>query len=162
MIAEMATLIAGSIFSQGASPVALEVDRESGEVRRHLNRSLSFGLGRTGIFEELWAVSEQCGSAGWDGASAVPVSSNTYLNAFRFLESLPLGIVAPIVGAEPDGHITFEWYVHPRRTLSVSVSPEGELHYAALLGASKAFGSEPFFGEPPKAIIDLIQRVGRS
>jgi hypothetical protein len=44
--------------------------------------------------------------------------------------------------------------------LSVSVSPDGELHYAALLGLSKAYGTEPFFGEAPRPILDLIFRVG--
>jgi len=41
----------------------------------------------------------------------------------------------------------------------VSVSPEGDLHYAALLGPNKAYGTELFFGEVPKAILDLIARV---
>ncbi|MFH0937823.1 MAG: hypothetical protein V1899_00835 [Planctomycetota bacterium] len=65
----------------------------------------------------------------------------------------------PSVGAEPDGHVTLEWHHSSRRTLSVSVSPDGELHYAALFGASKVYGTEPFFGNVPKSILDLISQV---
>ena len=162
MKASMATLLAGFSLSQGASETAHFIDWESGDARRQLNSSLSLGLGRTGVYEQLWDVAEECGTAGWDGTSARPIGTDTYRNAYRFLESLPLGTSAPSIGAEPDGHITLEWYSHPHRTLSVSVSPEGELHYAALLGASKQFGTEPFFGESPRVILDLIQRVGRA
>jgi hypothetical protein len=52
-----------------------------------------------------------------------------------------------------------EWYHSPRRTLSISFSKNSELHYAALLGASKTYGTEPFFGDVPKIIVDLVSRV---
>jgi hypothetical protein len=56
--------------------------------------------------------------------------------------------------------LTLEWHSSPRRTLSVSITPEGDLHYAALLGPrKKAYGTEPFFDEVPKAILDLIGQV---
>jgi hypothetical protein len=72
---------------------------------------------------------------------------------------MPLGFPNPSVGAEPDGHLTFEWHRSSRRTLSISVSPEGKLHYAALLDSSKAYGTESFLGTVPKIILDLIHRV---
>jgi len=87
------------------------------------------------------------------------VSHDTYLNAYRFLESLPLGIQAPSIGVEPDGHITMEWYKAPRQTISVSVSPDGFLYYSALLGLRRANGAEPFFGDVPKIIVELIGKV---
>lgn len=65
----------------------------------------------------------------------------------------------PDIGAEADGQLTMEWYCSPRRTLSVSISSEGELHYAAMIGVSKAYGSEPFFGEIPEAIMNIINRI---
>jgi hypothetical protein len=52
-----------------------------------------------------------------------------------------------------------EWHRSRRRTLSVSVSPEGELHDAALIGPNRAFGTETFFDEVPVTIVDLIRRV---
>ena len=68
-------------------------------------------------------------------------------------------MAAPSVGAEPDGQITFEWYQSQRRILSVSVSQEGDLHYAALLGYSRRYGTEPFFGEIPADILKLVHRA---
>jgi hypothetical protein len=63
------------------------------------------------------------------------------------------------VGVEPDGHLTVEWYRSPEETLSVSISADGDLHFAALLGLTKAYGTEPFVSEVPKMISDLIHRV---
>ena len=102
---------------------------------------------------------EECREPNWDGYDSLPVTWDTYNNAERFLLALPFGTPIPSIGAEPDGHITLEWHHSRRRTLSVSISPNDELHYAALLGPGRTCGTEPFFGEVPKAILDLIGRV---
>lgn len=97
---------------------------------------------------------------GWDGYDAEPVSQSTFAQACAFLNALPRDIVMPSVGAEPDGDLTFEWYVSPRRVLSVSIGQGEELHYAALLGkVSRQSGTEPFLGEVPPEIVRLIHRV---
>jgi len=124
-----------------------------------MQNSVSFGLGAQAVLNELYAVAEECQAPNWDGHGAAPVTEGTYLLGYRFLEAMPLGVPAPTAGAEPDGHLTMEWHRSPRRTLSVSVSPEGDLHYAALLGATKVYGTELFFGEVPKVILDLVTRV---
>lgn len=111
------------------------------------------------VTDELSRVAHECGIANWDGYGATPVAQQTYVQARSFLDALPLGMPVPSVGAEPDGHITLEWYRSPRRLLSISVSPEGDLHYAALIGPARAYGTEPFLGEPPPPILDLIHRV---
>jgi hypothetical protein len=127
--------------------------------RRQLQESYAFGMRGKGVFGELFKTLEECCEPNWDGYGALPVIDTTYHLAQKFLEALPLGTYAPSIGAEPDGHLTIEWYRSPRRTLSVSVSPDGNLHYAALIGPAKAYGTEPFFGEAPRAIVDLIRRV---
>ena len=67
---------------------------------------------------------------------------------------------APTIGVEPDGHITFEWYRDPGRVLSVSIGPDGDLHYAALLGGvSRVNGTEPFFRDVPKEIGEAVRRL---
>jgi hypothetical protein len=142
----------------GASEAALFVASQAENGRRLLQSSYTLGFQRRSIFEDLCGAAEATRAAGWDGYGAEPVRSDTYLNAYRFVEALPLGRT-PSVSAEPDGHIAFEWYVSPHRTLSVSVSPEGDLHYSALIGPNKAFGTEVFLGEMPTAILDLLRRV---
>jgi hypothetical protein len=162
MILEMtasALITIGAPATQGASDTARFVANQAELGRRHLQSSYTLGLQSRGIFDELFAAAESACESGWDGYGAAPVSPEAYAYAYRFVESLPLGTPSPAVTAEPDGHLAFEWYVSPHRTLSVSVSPEGDLHYSALLGPNKAFGTEVFFGGIPKTILDLIHRV---
>jgi len=151
-------LASGSIASRAASPTARYILDASRQTREHLHKSIFLGLGSE-VFNDLFDVSENCKQSGWDGDSAEPISHETFLYAFRLLESLPFGVQKPSVGVEPDGHITLEWYKSPRHTLSVSVSSDGFLFYSALLGLRKTNGSEPFFGEVPKIVLELIGRV---
>lgn len=153
-----AALAAGTVSSRGASPTASFISQESWKTRSRLRDSIFLGLGSE-AFDALHDVFEECRQLGWDGESAEPVMHDTYLNTFRFLESLPLGIQTPSIGVESDGHVTLEWYKAPRQTISVSVSPDGFLYYSALIGARKANGSEPFFGDVPKVILELIGKV---
>jgi len=149
----------GSMPTTGASATAQFVATQVERGRRLLQNSFAFRMRTKGVFGELAQTVEECREPNWDGYGAQPVSDITYQLAQKFLVALPLGTPRPSIGAEPDGHLTVEWYRSPRRTLSVSISSEGELHYAALIGSAKAYGTEPFFGEAPKAIVDLIQRV---
>lgn len=111
------------------------------------------------LFDELFETVEECRQPNWDGYGAQPVRDETYRFAYEFLTALPPSTPAPSVGTEPDGHLTVEWYRSPERTLSVSISADGNLHFAALLGLTKAYGTEPFVGEVPKIISDLIHQV---
>ncbi|SPE60105.1 conserved hypothetical protein [Verrucomicrobia bacterium] len=163
MILDLITIIGltscGGQNTHGTSDVASHVTSQLEDSRRHLHNSVALGLRGKGVFDELYTVAQECHVSDWDSQGAVPVDEDTYQAAYRFLEALPLGVAAPSIGAEPDGHLTFEWHRSPRRTLSVSVSPERELHYSALLGPREAYGTEPFFGDVPSVILDLIGRV---
>lgn len=162
MMAEMTTaaLIATSpMTTRGASESALFVAQQQTDGRQRLQNSFYFSFNVREVFNELFSVAEDCRNANWDGQGALAVCEESYRTAYRFLEALPLGTVAPEVGVEPDGEITLEWYYSPRRTLSISFSKNGDLHYAALIGASKTYGTEPYFGNVPKIIMDLVSRV---
>lgn len=148
-----------SLNSGGTSESASFVAEQVQKWRQRLQDSYSLGQQAKGSLNELYRVYKECIQSNWDGYGAAPVSVRTFQLAYEFLEALPLGTPAPSVGAEPDGDLTLEWYRAPRRTLSVSISPQGELHYAALIGLRKHYGTEPFYGEVPKTITDLIHRV---
>jgi hypothetical protein len=154
-----ALLSYGAPASQGFSETARLVEELAGAGRRHLDNSFTFGLRDHGSYEALFSISEECREANWDGYGAEAVSVAAYRLAYRFLESLPLGVPAPSVGAEADGHLTLEWYRSTDRLLSVSIGPEGVVYYAALLGASKRSGTEPFHGEVPDDIVRIIRRL---
>lgn len=61
-------------------------------------------------YNELDEVYKDCRSPHWDAHGAEPVKVETVENAHRLLEALPPGYPLPTVGAEPDGHVTLEWY----------------------------------------------------
>src|SRR5205807_2411094 len=111
------------------------------------------------VFEELLKTFEECLQPNWDGYGAQSVREETYQLAYRVLAALPLGTPVPSIGAEPDGQITVEWHRSPQRTMSVSISPDGDWYYAALLGSARTCGTEPFIGAVPKVVADLIHRV---
>ena len=162
MIIEMTTstlICYGAMSTRATSDAARHVADQWQTGHRHLQNSVSFGSRERTVLNELCAVAEECNEPNWDGQGAASVADETYRLAYRFFEAMPLGVPLPAIGVEPDGHLTLEWHRSPRRTLSVSVSPEGDLHYAALLGARKRYGTEPFFGEVPKVILDLVTEV---
>jgi hypothetical protein len=162
MIIEMT---ASALFSwtpyspQGVSVEAQFVEQQLKRGQQRLQDSNGFGRVGKEAFDELYTVAEECRIPNWDGYGAEAVSQDSYSVAYRFLEALPVGFPTPSIGAEPDGCLTLEWHRSPHHTVSVSVSPQAELHYSALVGPNRAYGTEAFFGEPPKAILDLIRRI---
>jgi len=116
-------------------------------------------LGHREALDELWEIWNQCKVANWDGYDAFAVEQETYSRAYALIDSLPLNFPRPSIGAEPDGHLTLEWYKSPTRTLSVSVDPEGFLHYAGLFGPSQRHGKLVFFSTAPDELIRLVQDV---
>jgi len=142
----------------GFSDAAQYVQDSTRLGRCQLHGSNVFG-NESALRDELATVWEECREPNWDGFHALPVSRDALRSAYCFLESLPLGFPAPSIGAEPDGALTLEWHRSARRTFSVSVSPDDELHFAALFGPNRVYGTEAFFGEVPESILDLIRRV---
>jgi hypothetical protein len=152
-----AALAAGS--TPGHSATAIYVRSQAAETQRHFHSPVSNSSARQAAREALLALHELASLPDWDGHGASPVSLAAYRQAYRVLEGIPDSFPLPSFGAEPDGQITFEWHHSVHRTLSVSVSPDGDLHYAALIGASRAYGTEPFLGQLPEVLLPLIQRV---
>ena len=108
---------------------------------------------------DLDNVMLDCHKPGWDGYGAEGISLEAYQLAQRFIHDLPIGIRRPTLSADPDGCVTFEWQVSPRRLLLVSVHPDYRIDYAALFGSAKSYGTEPFFDKIPTGICELVRRV---
>lgn len=142
---------------KGNSETARYLDSTSQTKEQHFSESAAFS--KQPAYNELFSVWNECKISNWDGYNAFPVKEKTLLNTYLFIKALPLGTSLPSVGIEPDGHLTLEWYRHPRWTLSISISPECKLYYAALFGESVERDSEVFAGIVPRTILDLIQRV---
>lgn len=113
------------------------------------------------IDDQLIDVYNECSGANWDGLNAQPVTIETLCLARLFLNKLPRDLQKVEISGEPDGDINVEWYLAPRKLLSVSISNMGKLHYAALIGDDDPRGTTSFLGEVPETIRHLIRRVTR-
>lgn len=147
----------GETRSFGTSDVARFLRRAwDGTIAR---LHVSNALGNPSLLDELYQLAEECSAIGWDGYDAVAISRDTVRVARDFIMAIPSNMKFPAIAAEPDGHVTLEWYASPKRVLSVSVSPQALIHYAALLGSASQNGTEPFLGEFPESILELVKRV---
>lgn len=143
---------------QGYSLAAKQIRTEANSQNRHLQSSRT--LGNSEWIDQLWKVWEECRNENWDGYGALPVPGESYEFAAQLISSLPPGFPKPEFGAEPDGELTIEWYQSPYRTISISVTRDGYLHYSAIFGQKiHQNGTEAFNGELPSNIITLIKRV---
>ena len=147
-----------SRYAIGFSPEAQFIAKRTASGKQRLRDSNVFGLS-TPLRTELGEVWSECQVANWDGNGAEPVSHEALHETYCFLESLPLGFPPPSVGAEPDGAMTLEWYFGRSRTLSISLAGDGELHYAALVGANATHGTELFDGVFPPTFVAILRRI---
>jgi hypothetical protein len=154
-----AYLSVGSSGTSGFSESALFIEEQIRQSQKVLQQPEFYFPILNRVLPELNDMALIGNMSDWDGFEAKPIKHETYCNAIAFLESLPNNIPAPTIDAEPDGHIAFEWYQSTYRLLSISIGPNAEMNYAALLGQNKAYGSIIFTGETPKELLDLIQRV---
>ncbi|MBU0719061.1 MAG: hypothetical protein KJ749_12490, partial [Planctomycetes bacterium] len=143
-----------AVVIRGVSDAARYIEDVTRHNRRYLHESSAFGI-ESVLRDELAEAWAECQESDWDGHDAQPVSHDALRNMYAFLEALPLGFPRPAIGADPHGHLSVEWYRSSRRVLSVGVSPDEVLHYAALLGSSRTCGTDTFFGEIPENILNL-------
>ena len=144
-------------MDRGVSDSARYVDKTTREVRARLQDPATFS--KQSAYDALWDAWQPCQEADWDNEAADPINAKTFGIAFRLIEALPTGFPLPTVCAEPDGHLSFEWYKHTRRLLSVSISENGTLYWAALVGSEDSRGSCQFFDEFPSTLLRWIGRV---
>ncbi len=142
---------------RGSSPIADDIAEAVEKLSRYIHKS--YAGAEPLIRSELYELIEECSEPNWDGYEAAPVSRDSILAAKKFLLSLPLGTKLPSVGLLPSGNVTLEWQHSRRRSLTLSFSPESEIHYAALLGAGRQSGTEPFYGDVPATILNLLERI---
>jgi hypothetical protein len=141
----------------GVSQAAETLNRVYGEEARRQQATVTFS--NFPLNDQLIDVFEHCSGAGWDGDDSIPVDPVTLQIAKRLVEALPTEFRTPTISGEPDGHVCLEWYVNSRRILTVSVNPNGTLHWAALIGDEDPRGSCHFYGDAPATMLYWIGRV---
>jgi len=121
--------------------------------------SPSITLDEHAIIQDLDEVLEEFSVDNWDGYGAKAIDVHSYSNALKFAKTLPTTIPHPEVSVDPDGEIAFEWYKGPRMVFSLSIGIHDEINYAGLFGFNKVNGTENFYDEIPKAILDNLDRL---
>ncbi len=143
--------------ASGVSNAAIRLRREEYSQVSRQRDTVTFSSQH--LVDQLIDVFEECSQGHWDGEHAVPVASETLNIAKNLVESLPQRFRDPTVSGEPDGHVNLEWYVSPSRLLSVSVSPERKLYWAAIIGAEDPRGTCHYYGDAPKSLIYYLTRI---
>ncbi len=120
---------------------------------------------RTKINASIEEIASECRTANWDGHGASPIDREAKAQAQRFVDLLPFHLPAPEAIPDPDGELALSWDFGPGHVFTVSVSGEGALTYAGLLGGGiKRHGVEQLNGDIPRIILqsidELRQRAG--
>ena len=146
-----------STVDSGTSDAALLIEQMRNQILDRCNSSVTLSRSDTieSVFEAWQPTDER-----WElNADEIAVPEDVKDASIRFIQNLPLGFPQPEVSSEPDGHINLEWYRLPRRVLSVSIGPNGRLHWAALIGTESPRGSARYIERIPEIILDQIARV---
>ncbi len=103
----------------------------------------------------------ECSKEGWDGYDAQPITETAYIEAKRFIESMPLisFLPSPEIIPEPNGEIGLEWSKGKRQIFIASLRGENEIVYAGLFGTNKTHGTEYFWDTVPSTIIENLKRL---
>lgn len=94
----------------------------------------------------------------WDGEGASRISKKTLTQAQRFIGFFPAYLPLPEVAAEPDGHISFDWFIDSNFLLSISIDSKGNLYYAGRFGEVKFHNKNKLDQEIPAKIMGHIER----
>jgi hypothetical protein len=161
-------MTAACVPLQYNSPFLIPTDRGVSDDAQALNLffeeliedcSPSVSIGSSESLQGLYNLWEECVAENWDGYGAQPIDRDSFREAERFIRALPTTVFEPEVDVDPDGEISLEWYLEPRKVFSVSIGRRNEITYAGLFGINKTYGREYFDDEIPKAVFDNLDRL---
>ena len=116
---------------------------------------------RERLAQELTSFLDPQVATSWLGASSKGADFPAVQAGLRFLALLPPTYLANIeLAPEIDGAIGLDWYLNPEKQLSITLSANGELHYAAIVGPiERASGRLLFDDSIPEEIARLLGRI---
>lgn len=147
------------IANSGLSEAAQQLDSFRQQQEQRESDTVTLAKADEQAQNELLDVLKECSESNWDGENAEPIEQTTLEISHAIIRDLPPWFPRPRVYAEPDGHICLEWYTNPKKILSVSVAPDEQLHWAALIGSETMRGTCPFYGSLPQTLQELIDRL---
>lgn len=155
-----------SAFARPGSAVSTEaqvVQKAASAVVDSAERSHALFGAKAAAIAQIWALTNECAEAGWDGEDAMPLDQFAVISAADIIRALPQDIALPEFAPEPDGSISLDWIQSRNRLFSVSVGTTSRLAYAWLDGADKGHAVARFDGQkvPPRilqGIRDIMSR----
>lgn len=113
------------------------------------------------LSQELFQTFSECSTENWDGYEALPIKEQAFLEAQRFVASMPIFIPDPEIVPEPGGDIGFQWSFGEDRILTVSFEGKNTLTYTAILGSFERtrYGKEKFNNSMPQEVFQGIEEI---
>jgi hypothetical protein len=130
------------------------------EILKQLEQTETLGS-RGEILRSLDDIFVECSEQGWDGYDATPITEEAYLEARRFILSLPITSFMPMpeIIPEPSGEIALEWSKGSHQIFIASVNGKNEMTYAGLFGSNKTHGQEYFGDSLPTIMLENLKRL---
>ena len=141
----------------GVTQEALLVQKRVNAIQRKMSENATYGKTIYELFDELFDVYNECSTENWDGYDAAAIEVDVFEQACRFIISLPIAIPLPDIAPDPDGEISFEWYINQRYVFSVSINSNGRLSYAGLFGPERACGTAYFQDQLPQSVLIFVR-----
>ena len=141
----------------GVSQAAQTVNQFVNELYESNDKTVTFS--NHSLVDQLIDSYREASEDGWDGEGSIAVEHETLSVTRQLVESLPTAYRTPEISAEPDGQVDLTWRVNSRRILSVSVAPNGLLHWAAMIGQEDPRGTCRFEGQTPATLLYWLGRV---
>ena len=119
----------------------------------------SRAIGVQSLLDDLHLLAQECRVEDWNGYGAKPLSPRSLAPAEVFIRCLGMNSRNASLGATAKGWVTLQWGPGPKWTLSIAITDDGWIHWAALFGSVREHGTTPFMGAIPRNISELIQRA---
>jgi hypothetical protein len=145
--------------NRGVSNGADRIEEQIEELQSEFDQSLTIGKHFKETRRIISEAIEKYAVENWDGYGAEVIDILSCVGAILFSQMLPDNLPLPEIYVDPDGEITFEWYLKPRKVFSVTVRRNEELSYAGLFGVNKFNGTAFLDDELPDIILNSIARV---
>ena len=142
------------------------ISEEAGMLSKLINKlndsfSETVVYSRDLFYTELDNVVREHAEDDWDGYGAKAAQLLSCDNARHFINILPSAFNFPEISVDPDGEISFEWYLAPRKQFSISFGSNGELTYSGLFGSRTTHGTEILVDEIPKIILSCLYKISQ-
>lgn len=143
------------------SPVRSGEARYVDKVRHRIQASLqeSRSVGMQAVFDDLAALAHEAPIPNWNGYGAAAINARSLRQAEMFLRCFGVGASHPSLGASNEGWVTMQWGRSARWTLSLLITDDGWIHWAALFGSERRSGTVPFAGAIQSNLLALINQA---